>query len=109
MSSSGFSFAQPRLPSANKLTSHSFDEFLELGITDDRTPSFPPKTLRQIVELVSAQRTDEVHIFEWLEAIENVVQWNMLDDQERERACIAVWTGVAVNWFLEILRCSKWD
>ena len=94
MSSSGFSFAQPRLPSANKLTRHSFDEFLELGITDDRTPSFPPKTLMQIVELVSTQRSGEVHIFEWLEAIENVAQWNMLNDEERERACVAVWTGV---------------
>lgn len=94
MSSSGFSFSQPRMPSANKLTSHSFDEFLELGITDDSTPSFPPKTLRQIVELVSAQRSDEVHIFEWLEAIENEAQWNSLNEKERERACIAVWTGV---------------
>lgn len=94
MSSSGFSFSQPRLPSANKLTSHSFDEFLELGITDDSTPSFPPKTLRQIVGLVSTQRSDEVHVFEWLEAIENDIQWSNLNEQERERACIAVWTGV---------------
>ncbi|CAM4440207.1 EH signature domain-containing protein [Vibrio agarivorans] len=94
MSSSGFSFSQPRLPSSNKLTSHSFDEFLELGITDDRTPSFPPKTLMQIVALVSAQRSDEVHVFEWLEAIESEVQWKNLNEQERERACVAVWTGV---------------
>lgn len=100
MSSFGFSFSQPKLPSANRLIRHSFDEFLELGITDESAPSFPPKTLSQIVELVSAQKLDEVHIFEWLEAIENQAQWDSLSEQDRERACIAVWTGIGTHGVL---------
>ncbi|MGR5318912.1 EH signature domain-containing protein [Vibrio sp. DNB22_19_1] len=94
MSSNGFAFALPILPSTNSVERLSFDEFYEMGIDSELLPSFPPKTLKQIMDLVQAGKTSTIHIFEWLEAIENQQQWIDLEESEQQMACIAVWTGI---------------
>ncbi|EOX4938276.1 hypothetical protein ACER1F_001885 [Vibrio alginolyticus] len=94
MSSKGFTFNQPVVLGANSLDRMSFDDFFDMGELEGSLPSFPPKTIKQIIELVRAGRTNTIHIFEWLDAIENQNQWNNLDVSEKQMACIAVWTGI---------------
>ncbi|PSV82262.1 hypothetical protein CTM94_10485 [Photobacterium leiognathi] len=57
-------------------------------------PSFPPKTLLQIVNLVDAGRADEISIFEWLEVTENTDQWTELTDDQTLDACRAIWMAI---------------
>lgn len=100
MSSNGFAFSLPNLPSTNSVERLSFDEFYDMGVDSELLPSFPPKTLKQIMDLVQAGKTNTIHIFEWLDAIENQQQWDDLDDREKQMACIAVWTGIGSHSIL---------
>lgn len=68
-----------------------------MGLSNEPLLSFPPKTLEQVVLLVSANRSEEIHIFEWLDVLESKQQWDVLSDDILEQACIAVWTGIACH------------
>lgn len=97
MNSNSFSFATPKLPRENSIERLSFDDFYELDIDGLGLPDFPPKSLMQIVDMVSDGRSQDIHIFEWLDALENQQQWDELDDSQRQLALIAIWTGIGVN------------
>ncbi|MFB2657066.1 EH signature domain-containing protein [Shewanella xiamenensis] len=92
-----YSFTLPNLPRSNRLDRLVFDDWYDMGLFDEQLPSFPPKTLEQIVTLVLLNRSQEIHIFEWLDVLENQSQWDDLPDEMLERACIAVWSGIACN------------
>lgn len=94
MKNSVISFAQPSLPSKVSIEKNSFDDFFDMGKGATVLPSFPPKTLLQIVNLVDAGRADEISIFEWLEVTENTDQWTELTDDQTLDACRAIWMAI---------------
>ncbi|MEZ9082492.1 EH signature domain-containing protein [Vibrio harveyi] len=94
MKNSVISFAQPSLPSKVGIDKNSFDDFFDMGKGATVLPSFPPKTLLQIVNLVDAGRADEISIFEWLEVTENTDQWTELTDDQSLDACRAIWMAI---------------
>ncbi|MGD1463665.1 EH signature domain-containing protein [Vibrio harveyi] len=94
MKNSVISFAQPSLPCKVGIEKNSFDDFFDMGKGATVLPSFPPKTLLQIVNLVDAGRADEISIFEWLEVTENTDQWTELTDDQTLDACRAIWMAI---------------
>ncbi|HIF9188630.1 EH signature domain-containing protein [Photobacterium damselae] len=100
MKNSVILFAQPSLPSKVGIEKNSFDDFIYMGEDETVLPSFPPKTLLQIVNLVDAGRADEISIFEWLEVTENIEQWTELTDDQSLDACRAIWMAICCNTVL---------
>ncbi len=97
MSSKGFTFNQPVVPGANSLDRMSFDDFYDMGEQEGSLPSFPPKTIKQIIQLVDQGKSDQISILEWLDAIDNQKHWDELDAGEVNNACRAIWYAMCTN------------
>ncbi|GAL03980.1 hypothetical protein JCM19237_2131 [Photobacterium aphoticum] len=97
MKSNVISFAQPALPGKVSIEKISFDDFFDMGDGVTVLPSFPPKSLLQIVNLVDAGRADEISVFEWLDVTENIDQWTSLTDAQSLDACRAIWMAICCN------------
>ncbi|WP_305813710.1 EH signature domain-containing protein [Photobacterium leiognathi] len=97
MKNSVISFAQPSLPSKVGIDKNSFDDFFDMGTDVTVLPSFPPKSLLQIVNLVDSGHANEISIFEWLEVTENTEQWTELTDDQSLDACRAIWMAICCN------------
>ncbi|WP_258070309.1 EH signature domain-containing protein [Vibrio jasicida] len=100
MKNSNFSFSQPKLPERNRIESLSFDDFLEFELGSFILPSFPPKSLREMVRLVRAGKSNEISIFEWLDVIEDQAQWDTLSAEEEVESCIATWQTIGTSYVL---------
>lgn len=100
MKNSNFSFSQPKLPERNRIESLSFDDFLEFELGSFILPSFPPKSLREMVRLVRAGKSNEISIFEWLDVIEDQAQWDTLSAEEEVESCIATWQTIGTSHVL---------
>lgn len=97
MSSKGFTFKQPAVLGANSLDRMSFDDFYDMGDLDGGLPSFPPKTIQQIIKLVDQGKSEQISILEWLDAIDNQNQWDELDASDVNNACRAIWYAMCTN------------
>ncbi|MDN3696186.1 EH signature domain-containing protein [Vibrio cortegadensis] len=97
MSNKGFTFNQPVVPGVNSLDRMSFDDFYNMGDLEGNLPSFPPKTIKQIIQLVDQGKSDQISILEWLDAVENHSQWNDLEASEVNDACRAIWYAMCTN------------
>ncbi|MFH0287498.1 EH signature domain-containing protein [Vibrio owensii] len=96
MISSGFSFSQPVLP--NRVSLHGQPQSLvEQRLMDMPLPSFPAKSLLQIVELVEQKRYQDIHIFEWLDVLQDEGQWIALDKATLASVLPSVWKGITAN------------
>lgn len=92
-----YQFEQPRLPKKNSIERKLDWTKVEVLDVSCSLPSFPPKTLKQIVQLIDDNRADEISIFEWLDVIEDHTQWLSLQEVERYDACRAVWFQISLN------------
>ncbi|MDN3616743.1 EH signature domain-containing protein [Vibrio gallaecicus] len=97
MTNKGFTFNQPVVPGANSLDRMSFDDFYNMGDLEGNLPSFPPKTIRQIIQLVDQGKSEQISILEWLDAVDNQSQWNDLEASEVNDACRAIWYAMCTN------------
>ncbi|MGR5543971.1 EH signature domain-containing protein [Vibrio sp. PNB22_2_2] len=97
MSSKGFTFNQPVVLGANSLDRMSFDDFFDMGELEGSLPSFPPKTIKQIIQLVDQGKSDQISILEWLDTIDNQKQWDELGAGEVNNACRAIWYAMCTN------------
>ncbi|KAB2825907.1 EH signature domain-containing protein [Aliivibrio finisterrensis] len=97
MSNKGFTFNQPSLPGLNSIDRMPFDDFFNMGEGVNNLPSFPPKSIREIVRLVDMGKSDEISILEWLDVIENKHQWELLNKNETNDACRAIWLAICTN------------
>lgn len=77
-----------------------FDDFFNMEDSNNQLPSFPPKSIREIVRLVDMGKSDEISILEWLDVIENKNQWQQLDKDEANDACRAIWLAICTNFSL---------
>lgn len=100
MTSRGFTFNQPKLPRINNIDKVSLDEYFYINNKDILIPSFPPKTIQEIIRLVAAGKIDTISILEWLDVIENTTQWKQLNTDEVNDACRAIWTAASLNSLL---------
>lgn len=97
MKSSGFSFTQPKIPGINSIDKMPFDDFYNMGLDKVALPSFPPKSLREIIALVDNNKSHKISVLEWLDIVENYQQWQCLSDDEQYNACRAVWQAICVD------------
>jgi hypothetical protein len=97
LSNKGFTFNQPVVPGANSLDRMSFDDFYNMGDLEGNLPSFPPKTIKQIIQLVDQGKSEQISILEWLDAVDNQNQWNDLEASEVNDACRAIWYAMCTN------------
>lgn len=74
-----------------------FDDFYNMGLDKVPLPSFPPKSLREIIALVDNNQSDKISILEWLDIVENYQQWQCLTEDEQYDACRAVWQAICVD------------
>ncbi|EOD77332.1 hypothetical protein D515_03996 [Grimontia indica] len=88
------------MPKNNKIERLSFDDFFDMGLGNVILPSFPPKRLSEMVRLVNAGKSSEISIFEWLDVIEDQMQWDSLSESENTEACIAAWSAIGTNHIL---------
>lgn len=97
MSNLHYQFTQPVLPTKNSLQRKL--DWTRVGIKDDSfiLPSFPSKTLMQIVALIDNQQSHLVSIFEWLNIVEDEKQWTSLEEEQRYDACRAVWQEICLH------------
>jgi hypothetical protein len=74
-------------------------DWTKVGIRDDEyaLPSFPPKSIKQIIELIDSNRSHEISIFEWLMIVEDEEQWADLAESENYNACRAVWSAICTH------------
>ncbi|MBW8190307.1 hypothetical protein K0504_04590 [Neiella marina] len=100
-------FSQPRLPLDNALVPVSFDEWLGLSFDEASLPSYPQKNLKQILDLVRDERSNQVHIFEWLSIIEDQAQWGALPQDEQIASCLTVWKAILTNNLLAKITLFK--
>jgi TPR repeat protein len=100
LTSKGFTFNQPKLPGMNNIDRMPFDDFFHIDGIDTLLPSFPPKSIQEIIRLVDADKSDEISILEWLDVIENAAQWKQLNTDEAYDACRAIWTAIGINSLL---------
>ncbi|MCL1143214.1 EH signature domain-containing protein [Shewanella gaetbuli] len=100
MKSNMFSFSLPELPSINGIDKDLAEDFLSIGGGEIILPSFPPKTLKEIVKLVDEGLYANISICEWLDVIENPLQWQNLCEDDVFDACRAVWTAICSNKIL---------
>jgi TPR repeat protein len=104
---SGFTFSQPKIPSFNSLERLSFDEFFDMEDLALYQPSFPPRSLQEIIRLVDEGKSQNISIFEWLDATENHQQWSALSKDEAHNACRAMWTAICTTPLLSDIAFFK--
>lgn len=92
-----YQFLQPKMPERNSIQRKL--DWTKVPIPDSgfMLPSFPPKSLREIVRLIDTKQSTDISIFEWLNAIENEEQWDALTQDERYDACRALWLQISLN------------
>ncbi|MGF1746212.1 EH signature domain-containing protein [Vibrio minamisatsumaniensis] len=96
MTSSGFSFSQPELPKRISLLDQP-QSLVEQRLVDMPLPSFPAKGLLEIVELVQQERYQDIHIFEWLDILQDESQWVELDQATLSNVLPSVWKGITAS------------
>ncbi|MGL5665286.1 MAG: hypothetical protein ACRDD9_04070, partial [Shewanella sp.] len=97
MKQSSFSFLQPKLPQNNHVESVADNVFRTLRLGNFVLPSFPPKRLLEIVKLVQDGKSNEISIFEWLDAIKDQSQWARLTEEQNVDACKATWLAISTD------------
>ncbi len=100
MNTKGYSFNQAKLPDSNSIKVTPFDDALDLQDSLNLLPSFPPKTIKQLVALVDQGRSNEISLLEWLDVIENKALWQALDEDEIPNACRAIWMVICTHFSL---------
>ncbi|MGL5947790.1 MAG: EH signature domain-containing protein, partial [Aeromonas sp.] len=88
-------FNPPKIPTKNKLNPGGSTQWQALTVNGAERHSFPLKTLMQLVQLVEQGRLQEITLLEWLQILQDKLQWHALSRAEELQACNAVW--VAIN------------
>ncbi|MEZ9005798.1 EH signature domain-containing protein [Vibrio splendidus] len=96
MTSNGYSFSQPELPKRVSLLEQP-QSLVEQRLVDMPLPSFPAKGLLEIVELVQQERYQDIHIFEWLDVLQDEGQWAELDQAKLSSVLPSVWKGITAS------------
>ena len=96
MTSNGYSFSQPELPKRVSLLEQP-QSLVAQRLVDMPLPSFPAKGLLEIVELVQQERYQDIHIFEWLDVLQDEGQWAELDQATLSSVLPSVWKGITAS------------